>query len=53
MAVDVNIPVDEVQGRKRRRVPFLILLSLLIVAALVIVAFLTFEIWAPHVGYHR
>jgi hypothetical protein len=26
---------------------------LLVVAALVIVAFLTFEMWAPHVGYHR
>jgi len=26
---------------------------LLVVAALVIVAFLTFELWAPHAGYHR
>jgi peptide/nickel transport system permease protein len=38
MAVGVNTPADEVQGRKRRRAPFLILLSLLIVGALVLVA---------------
>ena len=38
MAVDVKIPAGEAQGRKRRRFPFLILLSLLVVGVLVLVA---------------
>ena len=38
MAVDVKMPFSEVLGRKRRRFPFLIVLSLSIVGALVLVA---------------
>ena len=42
---------ESAENRRRWRPDFAAVL--LVVAALVIVAFLTFELWAPHVGFHR